>query len=73
MAATLMPGDAITATATDPAGNTSEFSHWISVVFNSAPTANAGGAVLDLRGKSLALSAAGSSDPDSDSLTYSWT
>ncbi len=39
---------------------------------NSAPTPTAGGAYTIAEGGSLSLSAAGSTDPNGDSLTYSW-
>jgi PKD repeat protein len=39
---------------------------------NSAPTADAGGPYSGDTGASIAFSAAGSSDPDDDVLTYSW-
>src|SRR5262245_18640078 len=42
------------------------------IVVNSAPTANAGGPYTISEGGSLTLDASASSDPDGDSLTYSW-
>jgi PKD repeat protein len=40
---------------------------------NHPPTAHAGGPYAGVRGQSIALSGAGSSDPDGDVLTYDWT
>jgi len=43
------------------------------MIVNSPPTANAGGPYAVTYGGSLTLNASGSSDPDGDPLTYSWT
>lgn len=40
---------------------------------NNAPTANAGAAQTVQAGATVTLNGAGSSDPDGDTLTYSWT
>ena len=59
----------ISATATDPNNNTSEFSQ----AFDNIPIARAGGPYSILWGNSLSLDAAGSSDPNPGQvLSYSW-
>ncbi|MCC7339361.1 MAG: DUF4347 domain-containing protein, partial [Pirellulaceae bacterium] len=66
-------GQYITATATDSNNNTSEFAmNYVATVPNRAPVAVAGGPYTIAEGSSLAINASGSSDPDSDTLTYQW-
>lgn len=66
-------GQFITATATDAAGSTSEFSMGLAVLStNAAPTADAGGPYTSQEGNGLSLDGSRSSDPDGDALTYSW-
>jgi CSLREA domain-containing protein len=60
----------VTATATDAGGNTSEFSE--AVLVNRAPNADAGGPYAIDEGDPLSLDASLSSDPDEDSLTFTW-
>lgn len=59
-------GEVISATATDPEGNTSEFSG------NRKPTASAAGPYVINEGAALTLDASTSADPDFDVLSYSW-
>ncbi|MCA9157444.1 MAG: DUF4347 domain-containing protein, partial [Planctomycetales bacterium] len=66
-------GQHITATATDSSNNTSEFAqNYAAAVPNRDPVADAGGPYSIDEGSSLAINASGSSDPDSDTLTYQW-
>jgi hypothetical protein len=58
----------LTATATDPAGNTSEFAQDLSV-----PAASAGGPYAIHYGDSLPLDASASFDPAGKALNYTWT
>jgi titin len=69
--ATANPGDFITATATDPNGNTSELSANTTVIPNAPPTVNAGGPYEVNMGNSLTLTAT-ADDPNQDPLTYAW-
>jgi hypothetical protein len=66
------PGEWITATATDPNGNTSEFSLAVVAKVNTPPIANAGGPYSLVTGQPLTLDASASNDPDGDALNYSW-
>jgi hypothetical protein len=70
-------GQWVSATATDPTNNTSEFARSVQVPAgevgpNQPPTASAGGPYLIDEGSPLALSAARSLDPDGDPLSFSW-
>jgi Ca2+-binding RTX toxin-like protein len=69
----LAVGRYVSATATDPANNTSEFSGTVTVLpLNQAPVASAGGPYAINVGGPLALNASGSFDADGDALTFSW-
>ena len=64
-------GAFVSATATDPAGNTSEFCACIEAIDNQPPVVDAGGPYDVDEGGSVMVSATGS-DPDEDLLTYAW-
>ena len=62
----------VTATATDPLGNTSEFS--AAYGHDTAPTAKIGFTTLTVdEGVSIPFNGSGSIDPNDGSLRYSWT
>ncbi|MBL8821820.1 MAG: PKD domain-containing protein [Planctomycetia bacterium] len=63
-------GEAISATATDSSGNTSEFSR--TVLTNLAPVAQANGPYFVAEGSDITLSSTGSSDVDGWIVSYEW-
>ena len=63
-------GEWITATITDAAGNTSEFS--LAFLTNNPPVADAGGPYVINEGDNLNLDASATTDLDEDDLLYSW-
>ena len=71
LAAASAVGEFITATATDPDGNTSEFSAVLEIT-NTPPTADANGPYTEVEGSPVTFDASASSDPDNDPLQYRW-
>lgn len=65
-------GQAVSATATDAAGNTSEFSAAVVVVVNQPPTAVVGGPYATVEGMAIVLDASGSFDADGAITSYEW-
>ena len=63
----------LSATATDAAGNTSEFSGDIALPAYAPPTASAGGPYTMSYGGSVTFNGAASQSPEAYPLTYSWT
>lgn len=66
-------GQSVTATATDAAGNTSEFSAAVLVTtLNEPPTAVAGGPYMAHEGALILLDGSASFDPDGALIAYEW-
>jgi hypothetical protein len=67
---------AVTVTATDSDGRTASVTRSVTVArdvpLGSAPIARAGADLTAIEGATVTLSGAGSSDPDGDTLAYSW-
>ena len=63
-------GEWITATVTDAAGNTSEFS--LARLTNNPPVASPGGPYVVAEGGSLTLDASATTDQDVDALLFTW-
>jgi len=70
LSASVAAGEIITATATSPGDDTSEFSAAITPRFE--PDADAGGPYTVDEGGSVTLDGTGSSDPDGSIATYEW-
>ena len=72
-APTLVVGEnPLVLTATDAAGNVGTAQVSVTFASNRSPVANAGGPYPGVVGTAMFLSAAGSSDPDHDALTFAW-
>ena len=66
-------GVIVTATVTSASGDTSEFSNCVPAGSQHEPVADAGPDQSVNAGDTVQLNGAGSSDPDSNPLTYLWS
>jgi len=73
LAAAVSVGEAVTSTATNAAGGTSEFSACVAATAaNQLPIADAGGPYVADEGSAVSFDGTASIDPDGGPLSYSW-